>query len=346
MTNRAPNEGSVLLRVRSGMRRLCWIALCSAVVTGCRGESRGPAPLRLGAFPNLTHAQALVGVREDVFARAVAPAPLEVKQFNAGPAAMEALASGSLEMSYVGVGPAINAYLKGGRAVRIVAAAAGGGAVLVTRSASAPEALRGQRLAAPQRGNTQDIALRHWLRGHGLTPGRDLEVIALPNAEIQGMFERGQIEGAWVPEPWGARLIAAGGKILVDERDLWPERRFQTTVLVTTARVLERRRDDVKRILRAHVELTRRWQADPQAFFRGVQDAFRAYAGQGLNPNVAADAFSRVEPMVRPLEANIRAVARQARELGYLQDDDVSGIVDVRLLDEVLREMGNPSALR
>ena len=327
-------------------RRWVWIALSVLVAMGCRGEGRGTAALRLGLFPNLTHAQALVGVREGLFARAVAPAGVEVKQFNAGPAAMEALASGSLDVSYVGIGPAINAYLKGGRELRIVAAAVGGGAALITRTAASPDALRGKRVAAPQRGNTQDIALRHWLRGHGLAPGRDVEVIALPNPEIQGMFERGEIEGAWVPEPWGARLIAAGGKILVDERDLWPERRFQTTVLVTTSRVLERRREDVKKVLRTHVELTRRWQADPAAFLRSTHEAFRAYAGQGLDPKVAADAFSRIEPMVRPIEANIRAVARQARELSYLQEDDVTGIVEAGLLDEVLREMAIPSATR
>jgi NitT/TauT family transport system substrate-binding protein len=158
------------------------------------------------------------------------------------------------------------------------------------------------------------------------------------------MFERGELEGAWVPEPWAARMLGAGGRILVDERDLWPERRFHTTVIVTTQRALERRREDIKKLLRAHVVLTRTWQQDPSAFVGAVAAAFKAHAGKELAPRVLADAFSRLEPAVRPDEAHVREVARHARELGYVATDDVSGIVDGSLLDEVMRDLGLASA--
>jgi NitT/TauT family transport system substrate-binding protein len=323
------------------MKQAWLIGLVGALVAwGCRKERDAPQPLRVGLLPNVTHAQALVGDHEQAFARALAPAHLAVKQFNAGPSAMEALISGSLEVSYVGTGPAINAYLKGGRGLRIIAAAVNGGAVLVTRSARSWEDLRAKTLAAPQIGNTQDIALRHWLRGHGLEPGRDVQVFALANPEIQGMFERGELEGAWVPEPWGARMIAAGGRMLVDERELWPERRFHTTVIVTTQRALERRREDIKKLLRAHVELTRKWQENPSDFVGAVAAAFKAHAGKELDPGVLADAFSRLEPALRPDDAHVHEVARHARELGYAASDEVSGIVDRSLLDEVMRDLG------
>jgi NitT/TauT family transport system substrate-binding protein len=314
--------------------------MCALAAWGCRKETKPGDALRLGLFPNVTHAQALVGDHEKIFSRALAPAGIQVKQFNAGPPAMEALISGSLDVSYVGTGPAINAFLKGGRELRIIAAAVNGGACLVTRSAKSPEDLRGKRLAAPQLGNTQDIALRHWLRERGLEPGRDVQVIALANPEIQNTIERGELEGAWVPEPWCARLVAAGGRILVDERDLWPERRFHTTVMATTRKTLERRREDIKKLLRAHVELTRRWEADRPAFVRSVGEAFKAHAGQEIAPRVLADAFSRMEPFVHPLEGNLREVARHAKELGYVPSDDVSGIVDTSLLEEVRRDLG------
>lgn len=319
------------------------LALLAVPAAGCKksgGAADPNAPLRLGFFPNVTHAQALVGNAEGLFAAQAGVGRLEVKQFNAGPAAMEALVAGSLDVSYVGPGPAINTYLKAGRELRIIAGAVNGGAVLVTRSAKSAAELKGKKLASPQIGNTQDIALRHWLKEQGLTAasdsGADVQVVPLSNPDILGQYLQGGLEGAWVPEPWGARMLAeGGGQILVDERDLWPERRFPTTVLVTTRKVLETRRPQVLALLRAHVQLTERWRAHPADFTTGVNTAFGQLTSKPLPAPVLQEAFSRLEPSLDPVPAALATSARHARELGYLPSDDVAGLVDLSLLDEV-----------
>lgn len=324
--------------------RLRWGLLALlAVGSGCKKSGGGAAdpnaPLRLGFFPNITHSQALVGHDEGTFAAEPGIGKLEVKQFNAGPSAMEALVAGSLDVSYVGPGPAINTYLRAGRELRIISGAVNGGAVLVTRNAKSPAELQGKKLGSPQLGNTQDIALRHWLGKQGLSvstdKGGDVQVVPLNNPDILAQYLQGGLEGAWVPEPWGARMIAeGGGQVLVDERELWPERRFPTTVLVTTKKVLETRRPQVLALLRAHVRLTERWTADPGAFAASVNVGFGKLTTKPLPEPVLKEAFSRLEPSLDPVPAALAESARHAKALGYLTGDDISGLVDLSLLEE------------
>jgi NitT/TauT family transport system substrate-binding protein len=310
---------------------------------GCKREpapGSPDAPLRLGFFPNITHAQALVGNSDDTFATQPGVGRLEVKQFNAGPAAMEALVAGSLDVSYVGSGPAINTFLKAGRELRIIAGAANGGAVLVVRTVKSAAELKGKKLATPQLGNTQDIALRYWLKQQGLSTSLsgtgDVEIFPLSNPDILGQFLRGGIEGAWVPEPWGSRLVAeGGGRILVDERDLWPERRFPTTVMVTTRKVLETQRPRVAALLRAHVRLTERWQNDRAGFAMSANAAFGKLTRKPLPANISQEAFTRLEPSLDPVPSALSAAARHAKELGFVTDADITGLVDLSVLNEV-----------
>lgn len=320
---------------------LLLVAVC-LLTTGCKKDAsgEGPAPvLRLGYFPNVTHGQALVGDHEGHFARAIGQTRLEVKQFNAGPAAMEALVAGSLDVSYVGSGPAINTFLKAGRELRIIAGATNGGAVFVTRTARSAQELKGKQLATPQLGNSQDIALRHWLRTQGLSFGgsretADVTITPIANADILALFQRGSLEGAWVPEPWAARLIAqGGGQIFIDERTLWPDGKFPTTVLVTTQKFLDRNRATVEALLRAHVELTRQWQADPAAFATRVNAAFAKHAGAPLDEAVLKDAFSRMEPAIEPPAQALQTAAKHAQELGFAPAGDTAGMVSTQLLE-------------
>ncbi|WP_224240508.1 ABC transporter substrate-binding protein [Hyalangium gracile] len=319
------------------------LLLLGATGLGCKksgGDAADPnAPLRLGFFPNITHAQALVGHVEGTFAAEPGIGKLEVKQFNAGPAAMEALVAGSLDISYVGTGPAINTYLKAGRDLRIISGAVNGGAVLVTRSAKSAAELKGKKLASPQIGNTQDIALRHWLKQQGLSaasePGSQVQVVPMSNPDILAQYIQGGIEGAWVPEPWGARMVAeGGGQILVDERDLWPQRRFPTTVIVTTKKALETRRPQLLALLRVHVRLTERWRGDPAGFSSAVNAAFGKLTSKPLAPPILQEAFSRLEPSLDPEQAALSTAAQHAKALGYLTADDISGLVDLSLLEE------------
>jgi sulfonate transport system substrate-binding protein len=327
--------------------RLTRLALVAAGIAwvACSACSRAPAtakPLRLGYFPNITHAQALVGLDDGTFAAALG-GKLEPREFNAGPTAMEALLAGDLDASYVGPGPAITAFLRSrGQGLRVVAGAASGGAVLVVaRGVAAPRDLLGRRVASPQIGNTQDVALRTWLRAQGLAEGRGrdkVEVTPITNADILMLFARGDLAGAWVPEPWGARLVAeAGGRILLDERTLWPEGKFPTTLLVVSARALSERRADVAALVRAHVGLTERWRSDPRGFAKLANEAYGRRVGKPLPDAVLADAFSRVSPVWEPLAWQLRELAKNAQALGYAPEGDVAPLTDVSLLQEIAR---------
>jgi len=323
--------------------RLSFALALSLSLAACQRRDASPgAPLRLGYFPNVTHAQALVGAADGTFSRALG-GRLETRVFNAGPAAMEALLAGDLDASYVGPGPAAIAFLRTkGTAIRVVAGAASGGAVLVVRrDVKGAGDLAGKRVASPQLGNTQDVALRSWLRENGLSgqggPGQ-VQVTPLANPDILSLFARGELAGAWVPEPWGARLVAeAGGRILVDERTLWADGRFPTTVLAVSVKALERRRNDMAALLRAHVELTRRWEADPAGFRQQVNAAYGRLAGKPLPARVLADAFTRFQPSADPMGAQLAEMARRAQALGFAPAGDVSGMVDRSLLQEIAR---------
>ncbi len=329
-----------------GQRAVLALALLAA---GCSRQER--RPFRLAYFPNLTHAQALVGEEEGAFQRALGE-PVDAKKFNAGPSAMEALLAGEIDASYVGSGPAINAFVRSRGAFKVIAGATSGGAVFVVQPGiDDPGQLVGRKVASPQLGNTQDISLRQWLKAHGMEAsaggGGDVAVVPIQNADILSLFQRKELAGAWVPEPWGARLVReGGGKILVDERTLWPGGVFATTVLVASNRALERRRPQVEAILRAHVALTRRAQADPQRFAAEANAAFGKLTGHPLAPAELKDAFSRMDFTVDPMDGSLREAARHAADLGFLPRAEVEGLVDRSLLDKVLAAERAPAQAR
>jgi len=322
--------------------RLACLAILLSLVLACGRRTAVPGgTLRLGYFPNITHAQALVGVADGTFARALG-GRVQAKVFNAGPAAMEALVAGELDATYVGAGPVVTAYLRTrGEALEVVAGAASGGAALVVKDARGPSDLVGKRVASPQLGNTQDVSLRIWLRSNGLSDqegARGVQVTPLSNPDILAMFARGDLAGAWVPEPWGARLVAeAGGRILVDERTLWEGGRFPTTVLAVSRKALETHRAEVLALVRAHLELTRRWQADRAGFGRTANDAYGKLTGKPLPAPVLEDALSRIDPTSDPLPGPLAEMARRAQSLGFAPGGDISGIVDASILQETAR---------
>jgi NitT/TauT family transport system substrate-binding protein len=224
-----------------------------------------PLVVRVGAFPNITHAQAMVGKANAWFEKALGPqAKIDWKSFNAGPSAIEALYSGALDMTYIGPNPAISGYLRSnGEALRIIAGATSGGAALVVRSDSGiqkAEDFHGKKIASPQLGNTQDVALRAWLKNHGLKTidkGGDVQVVPLANPDQLTLFLKKELDAAWAPEPWATRLIREGnGRLFLDERTLWPNGKFVTASLVVSSKFLHDHPDVVKSWLKAHVELT------------------------------------------------------------------------------------------
>jgi NitT/TauT family transport system substrate-binding protein len=302
----------------------------------CSRGNAGDKPLRLGYFPNITHAQAIVGVQEGTFERELHGGALKTRLFNAGPDAMDALLAGEVDVAYVGPGPAISAYVNSGGRMRVISGVASGGAGLVVKGLKNVADLAHQMVAVPQIKNTQDIALRRWLAEQRL----EVTVIPLHNAEIVKGFKQGFLKAAWVPEPWLSTLVSEGGTLLIDERTLWPAGRFPTTVLVASEEALKNRREDVKSILRAHLELTFRARMDRKAFIAATNEGFYTLTGKRLDGRVIADAFSRLELLADPMADKLTVVAERAEQLGYVPNVNIAGIVDSTLLDELTAQRG------
>lgn len=311
--------------------------------------------LRLGHFPNMTHATAVVGVEAGLFAKHLAPdVTLEVATFNAGPAAVEALFAGGLDATYIGPNPTLNAYVRSrGEAVRVIAGATSGGAAFAVRPGiTSARDLAGKRIASPQLGNTQDVALRAWLQSQGLraetTGAGDVSVIPQENAQALESFRGGQIDGAWLPEPWVSRLVLeAGGQVLVDERSLWPGGQFITTNLVVRTEFLRDRPALVERLLRGHVEATQFLNERPDASMQLVDQGLRRLTGQSLPPTVLAAAWGNLTFTNDPIASSFRKSANDAAALGFanLGGVDLDAIYDLRPLNRVLQQAGQREVL-
>jgi len=308
-----------------------------------------PLILRVGYFPNITHAQALVGRAGGQFEKAVGPGvQIEWKAFNAGPSVIEALFANAIDLTYVGPNPTVTGYVRSqGEAVRVIAGAASGGASLVVRQGAGIQKasdFHGKKVATPQQGNSQDVALRAWLRANGLKPrekGGDVQVLPITNADQFTLFLKGQLDAAWAPEPWAARLVhGAGGRIFLDERDLWPNHEFIITDLIVRPKFLQEHPDVVKNFLRAHVELTDWIGKDAAQAKQILNQELQKETGRPLSSDVLDDAFSRMAVTYDPIRASLVTSTQQAFDEGFLgrTQPDLSGLYDLTLLNEVLRE--------
>jgi len=307
--------------------------------------------VRVGAFPNITHPQAMIGKANGWFEKAMAPdAKVEWKSFNAGPSAIEALFAGAIDMTYVGPNPAINGYVRSnGEALRIVAGATSGGAALVVRDDSGiqkPEDFHGKKVASPQMGNTQDVALRSWLKSQGLKTadkGGDVKVIPIANPDQLALFLKKELDAAWAPEPWAARLVReANGRLLLDERTLWPNGQFITAHLVVSTKFLQAHRELVKNWLRAHVALTDWIKEHPTEAKQLLNQQIQRETGKALAAQVLDDAYGRMQATYDPLRGSLMSAAKSAFDAGFLgrQMPDLSGMYDLSLLNQVLSEKG------
>jgi NitT/TauT family transport system substrate-binding protein len=307
--------------------------------------------IRVGAFPNITHPQAMVGKANGWFEKAMGPnVKVEWKGFNAGPSAIEALYAGAIDMTYVGPNPTISGYVRSnGEALRVIAGACSGGAALVVRNDSGIQSandFHGKRVASPQLGNTQDVALRAWLKSNGLKTkdkGGDVEVIPLANPDQLTLFMKKELDAAWAPEPWATRLIREGnGRLFLDERTIWPGGQFVTTNLIVSTKFLKEHPDLVKNWLRAHVEVTD-WIAGhlPEAK-QTLNQQIQRETGKALPAAVLDEAFGRLQVTYDPLRGALLNSAKSAFDAGFLgrQMPDLSSLYDLSLLNQVLSEKG------
>jgi NitT/TauT family transport system substrate-binding protein len=307
--------------------------------------------IRVGAFPNITHAQPMVGKANGAFEKAMgANVRVQWTSFNAGPSAIEALFAGAIDMTYIGPNPAITGYVRSnGEALRVVAGAASGGASLVVRNDSGiqkPEDFHGKKVASPQLGNTQDVALRAWLKAHGMKPiekGGDVQVIPMANPDQLTLFLKKELDAAWAPEPWPTRLIGEGNaRLFLDERDLWPQGQFVTTHLIVSTKFLREHPDLVKAWLRAHVELTDWINGHQPEAKKILNQQIQKETGKPLKPAVLDEAFGRLQVTYDPVRNSLLTSARSAYDAGFLgkQMPDLSAMYDLTLLNQVLTEKG------
>jgi NitT/TauT family transport system substrate-binding protein len=334
------------------------VALLAAAtaLTGCGGDDateaasgEKAATLRLGYFPNVTHATAIVGTEKGMFAKALGSTPLKTSTFNAGPAAMEALNSGAIDATYIGPGPATNGYVKSqGKGLVIVSGATSGGASLVVKPEIKSAAdLRGKTLSTPQLGNTQDIALRHWLKGQKLSSdlqgGGDVKIKPQENPQILDTFTQGIIDGAWVPEPYTTRLVQAGGKVLVDEAELWPGGAFVTTHLIVRREFFDKNPALVEALLAGQVEANAWVNANPAEAQKIVGDVIGKLSGKPLDPKITAAAWKNLTFTNDPVPASLLEGAKHAQDAGLLKGEvKLDGIYQLAPLNKVLKSKGQP----
>ena len=313
-----------------------------------------PSQVRLGFFPNVTHAPALVGIAEGTFTTALGGVALKPFTFDSGTAAAEALLAGSLDLTFIGPNPAINVWAKTkGEAVRIVSGSTAGGAYLVVRPDITSAAdLKGTRIASPSLGNTQDVAVRAWLQEQGFetTPegGGDVTIIPQKNSTTLEAFKAGDIDGAWVPEPWATRLIdEGGGTVLVDERDLWANTggQFVTTQLLVRTEFLNKHPDTVKAIIEGLADAIDLIGTDPGKAEQDVVDQIGSITGKAPTLELVAKTFANLTFTLDPIAASLQKSADDAIAVDLLDPVDLQGIHDLSLLNEVLTLRGQPEVV-
>jgi NitT/TauT family transport system substrate-binding protein len=352
--SRARRFRPVVSRLAAGLLGFLVLAVAACGSDASGAGSPGPVTLRLGYFPNLTHAPALIGLDKGFFARDLGSnVTLQTQTFNAGPTAMNALVAGSIDATFIGPSPAINGFVRSqGGALRIVAGTTSGGAGLVVRAdenITSPGQLRGKSLATPQLGNTQDVALRAYLKAHGLATdpqgGGDVKVVPTDNATTLQLFKQKQIDGAWAPEPFLSRLIQeAGGTLLVDEASLWPGGRFETTNLVVSTSFLNAHPDVVKALIQGELDAIT-FANDHAADAKVTVNAqLEKLTQKKLAPAVLDAAWARLTFTADPIASSVRKSADDAKSVGLLAGDvKLQGIYDLRILNELLRSGGQPA---
>lgn len=310
--------------------------------------------LRLGYFPNINHAQAVIGVGNGDFQQALGDnITLQTFVFNAGPSAMEALLAKRVDATYVGPNPAVNGYVvSGGKDVRVIAGATSGGALFIVRNDSGINSandLGGKKFASPQLGNTQDIALRKYLVDNGFNTvenGGNVTILPIANADILTSFLKNEIDGAWVPEPWATRLLnEANGKILIDEQDLWPpEGKFVTGNIAVRTDYLKENPDVIKKLLAAHVNETQWINEHKDKAIKEFNTQLKKLTGKDIPEGVLSEALTRLEFTYDPVRLSLYQSANDAYDLGFLakgkERPNLSGIYDLALLNQVLSEKG------
>ncbi len=306
-------------------------------ITLSSSDTSNENKIRIGYFPNIGHAIPIVGIEEGFFEKSIGDqVNIETRVFDSGPQAIEALFADSIDLAYVGPGPAINGFLNSeNHNIKILAGAASGGASFIVHPNSEMNSasdFAGKKIAAPQIGNTQDVSLRHYLSEHGLKPaekGGSVIVYNISNPDIYTLFVKGDIDGAWVAEPWATILeTELGGKRLFHEEELWPNNQFASVLLIANIDYVEKNPQIISNFLSSHNETVDWINQNPIDTRITFNNFLNSYLGQSLPDGVIDIALSNLVITVDPQSDSVFSFAEKADALGYLGRNgyDLSGI--------------------
>jgi NitT/TauT family transport system substrate-binding protein len=343
------------------MRRALVAAAAAAITllaAGCgsSGSSGGSSSdphvtLRLGFLENITHASALVGIKEGFFTKDLGSGvTLKLVPFSTGTEEATALLAGQLDAAYVGPNPAIKAWqTTGGKLIRVISGAASGGAELVVKKGITSAAqLKGQKLATPSLGNTQDVALRYWLKQHGLTAtqtgGGDVPITPItPNSDAVLAFESGSIAGGWEPAPYDAEMVADGGKVLVNEATLWPRGQFVTTELVATQSFISANPTVISGLLKGQIQASSFINSSRAAAEAAANAELASLTGKSLKPNILSASFAQITFTNDPVASSLITDAQHAISVGLLSPvHNLASLYDLGPLNKLLAADGQP----
>ena len=306
--------------------------------------------VRVAFFPNIGHSIAIVGMEKGTFSEKLGnQTTIKTRLFDSGPQVIEAMFANEIDIAYVGPGPAINGFLKSdGKSLKILAGTASSGVSLVVHPNSgikSPKDFSGKKIAAPQIGNTQDISLRSFLYQNNLKPvekGGTVYVINVVNPDIFTLFSKGELDAAWVPEPWATRLVQQlGGIRLFQEKELWPDQKFSSVVLIVRSEFLEKHHDVVQKWVEAHVQTSDWINEHPDETEIIFNDFLKKNTGKTFQPELLHEAFSNLQITYDPIESSFYTFAERANSLGYLGREGYSleGMFYTEPLDSIKKEI-------
>ncbi|MDD3893446.1 MAG: aliphatic sulfonate ABC transporter substrate-binding protein [Syntrophomonadaceae bacterium] len=322
------------------------------IVTAC-GSQKGSKDItvKVAYFPNITHSQALVGKAEGQFQKALGETnKIEWKQFNAGPSEIEALLAGEVDIGYIGPGPAINGYAKSKGELQIIAGATDAGAILVSRKDLVIKDIKdlsGKKVAVPQFGNTQDLSLRNLLQENGLkdtTKGGTVEIRQADNPDIKTLMDKGEIDAALVPEPWGSRLISEiGANVVLDYKQVWRDGKYSTAVVIVRTEFLKEHPDIVEKFLKTHVELTDYLNKNQGAAKEIVNAQIKELTQKPLAKDILDSSFSRLTITNNPEKDSVEEFVKLSVDTGILKEKpDTSNLYNYEILNKILKDRGQP----
>jgi NitT/TauT family transport system substrate-binding protein len=344
------------MRHRSLIRLVAAVAVAAVALTIggtaaiAKSKSAEPVTLRLGYFPNVTHAPALVGVQGGILAKSLGKnVDLKLSNYNSGTEVVQALQAEAIDASYIGPNPTITAWTQFDKGVRVISGAASGGAYFVVKpNINSAADLEGKVVASPQLGNTQDVSLRTWLKKQGLETdtqgGGDVSIRPQDNATSLNSFKTGDIQGAWVPEPWATRLVTeGGGKILVDEADLWPKGQYVTTQLIVTTDFLKAHKAVVQKLVNAQVaanDYIKKNTADAESLVsKGIEQA----TGKPIDGNLVIASFKNIEFTNDPIASSLVKDNKDQKALGFPSAPSLKGLYDLSFLNKALKAANEPT---